>query len=152
MEAISMEREYPKQPMVGVGMVVKDNDRILLVKRKRDPGRGRWSIPGGLLELGERVRDGAKREVKEETGLETEIDGLIDVEENISCDENGKIRFHYVLVDFLGHPISGNLEPATDAEEARWIYLSEIDELQVTNTLKRLLMKMNSKHVFDEMR
>jgi len=140
-----MEREYPKYPIVGVGMVVKDGDKIVVVKRKWDPGKGRWSIPGGLLELGEKIRDGAKREVKEETGLETEIDGLIDVEENISYDINNKIRFHYVLVDFFGHPTGGNLRPATDAEDVRWVYLNEIDELPVTNTLKRLILKMSLK-------
>lgn len=124
-------------------MVVKDDDKILLVKRERDPGKGRWSIAGGLLELGERVWDGAKREVEEETGLEVDIDRLIDVEENISYDENGRVRFHYVLVDFLGHPTGGNLRPATDVVDACWICLNEIDKLPVTNTLKRLLAKIS---------
>ncbi len=140
-----MDREYPKHPMVGVGMVIKENNKILLVKRKRDPGKGRWSVPGGLLELGEKARDGAIREVREETGLDTEIDRLIDVEENITVDEEGKIRFHYVLVDFLGHPIGGVLAPNTDAADARWVDMNEIDALPVTNTLNRLLSKMDAR-------
>ena len=139
-----MEREYPKHPIVGVGiLIIKDRDKILLVKRENEPGKGRWSIPGGLLELGERVRDGAKREIKEETGLDVEIDRLIDVGENITYDENSRIRFHYVLVDFLGHPVGGSLKPDTDVKEARWVHLKEVDELPVTNTLKRLLAKAN---------
>jgi len=135
-------REYPKFPVVGVGLLVRDGDRIVLVKRERDPGKGCWSIPGGLLELGERARDGAKREIREETGLEVEIDGLIDVEENITYDEDGRVRFHYVLVDFLGHPVGGTLRPGTDVNEARWVCLREIDKLPITNTLKRLLAKV----------
>lgn len=138
-----MRREYPNHPIIGVGIVVIDDNRILLVKREKDPGKGRWSIPGGVLELGERVRDGAKREVKEETGIDVEIDRLIDVEENIKCDKDNKIRFHYVLIDFLGHPIGGILRPDSDVSNAGWFRLSEIGRISITYTLKRLLKKIN---------
>ena len=110
-----MAREYP------------DSAR-LLVKRLTDPGRGRWSFPGGLLELGENIREAAKREVREETGLDTEIDCLVDVEENITCDEDGKIRFHYMLVDFLDHPVGGTLLHNTDAADVRWVCRTKIDK------------------------
>jgi ADP-ribose pyrophosphatase YjhB (NUDIX family) len=136
-----MKREYPAHPLVGVGMIIKKDNYIVMVKREREPGKGKWSIPGGMLELGERISDGVKREVLEETGLRVKIDRLIDVEENIGRDETGRIRFHYVLVDFLGHVVDGNLQPDTDVKEAIWINLSKINTFNITNTLKRLLIK-----------
>lgn len=136
-----MKREYPAHPLVGVGMIIKKDNYIVMVKREREPGKGKWSIPGGMLELGERISDGVKREVLEETGLRVKIDRLIDVEENIGRDGTGRIRFHYVLVDFLGHVVDGNLQPDTDVKEAIWINLSKINTFNITNTLKRLLIK-----------
>jgi ADP-ribose pyrophosphatase YjhB (NUDIX family) len=138
-----MIREYPTHPIVGVGMIVQKDNRIVLVKREREPGKGKWSIPGGMLELGERISEGVKREILEETGLIVEIDRLIDVEENIGRDATGKIRFHYVLIDFLGHVVNGNLTPDTDVKEAIWVDLSQVDTFRITNTLKRLLLKAN---------
>lgn len=140
-KGFDMKREYPVHPLVGVGMIVKKNNYIVMVKREREPGKGKWSIPGGMLELGERISDGVKREILEETGLRVEIDRLIDVEENIGRDGTGRIRFHYVLVDFLGYVIAGNLQPDTDVKEAIWVNLSEVDSFNITNTLKRLLIK-----------
>lgn len=142
-EGILLKREYPKRPIVGVGMLIKDCDRIVLVKRINEPGKGLWSIPRGLLELGERIHDGVKRETLEETGLEVEIDGLIDVVDNIIRDKDNKVRFHYMLVDFFGHSIGGSLRAATDVSDARWVSIEEINRFQITNTLKRLLSKMN---------
>ena len=136
-----MAREYPTRPIVGVGILVRNEEKILLVRRENEPGKGRWSIPGGLLELGEKIQDGAKREIREETGLEVEIYRLIDVGENITYDRDCRIRFHYVLIDFLGHSVEGNLKADTDVKEAQYVNLKEVGGLPITNTLKRLLAK-----------
>jgi len=136
-----VQRRYPPCPLVGVGVLVVEGEKILLVKRESEPGKGRWSIPGGLLEIGELLRDGAKRETKEETGIDVEINDLLDVIDNIVRDEEGKVCYHYVLVDFLGHPVGGQLQPGTDVKEARWASIIELDDLTTTRTLRRLVEK-----------
>ncbi len=138
-----MQREYPVCPLVGVGALIQRGEEIVVVKRETEPAKGLWSIPGGLLELGERVADGVKREVREETGLEVEVDRLLDVIDNIVYDEEGKIRYHYVLIDYLCRPGPGALQAATDAMEARWIKLTDVDRLPTTRTLKRLIRQAN---------
>ena len=101
-----MRREYPTQPIVGVGALIVQDGRLVLVKRGVEPDKGRWSIPGGAVELGEEVRDAAVREAKEECGLDIEIvvDRPMDEVDNISTDEEGKFRYHYVLLQFLARP------------------------------------------------
>jgi mutator protein MutT len=138
-----MRRRYPPRPLAGVGMLVEDQSRILMVKRRYKPGKGRWSVPGGLVELGETVREAVKREVKEETGIEVEIERLLDVVDNIVYDERGRIRFHYILIDFLGHPVGGDLKAETDAEDVQWVRLEDIDGYHTTKMFKRLLKKLN---------
>lgn len=113
-----------------------DKDRVLLVKRENEPGRGLWSVPGGVLEVGETVRNGAEREIKEETGVDTELDSLLDVIDSITRDEKGDICYHYVLVEFLGHPVGGTLSAATDVKEARWVGLDELGKLQTKDSKK----------------
>lgn len=137
-----MEREYPKQPLVGVGAVVKRGDSVVLVKRMHEPSKGLWSIPGGLVDLGERVEEAAVREVWEETGLKVKIMQLLDVIDNIVRDGDGKIRFHYVLVDYLAHPIDGELSAQSDVLEARWVKAEDLKEYEMTMTAKRLLTKI----------
>jgi len=137
-------RRYPPCPLIGVGVLVFDKDRVLLVKRERDPGKGRWSIPGGLLEVGEPLKEGARRETKEETGIDVEVDDLLDVIDNIVADEQDKVSYHYVLIDYLGHKIGGTLVPDTDVKEAQWATLKELDALSTTRTLQRLVQKAKS--------
>jgi ADP-ribose pyrophosphatase YjhB (NUDIX family) len=144
-QAHEVLREYPEHPLVGVGALVIESDKILVVKRENEPGKGLWSIPGGLLELGERVRDGAVRETEEETGIKIEIDSLIDVVDSVTKDENGRIRYHYVLIDFLAHPIGGKLNPNSDVKEAKWVTFEELKRLPTTRTLKYLLEKVLKK-------
>ena len=96
-----VKRLYPKQPIIGVGAVIIKNGKILLEKRKNEPGRGKWSIPGGLVELGENVEQTVIREVKEETGLEVEKPEHIDIVDNIVRDENGEIKYHFVIIDYF---------------------------------------------------
>ncbi|KON29394.1 hypothetical protein AC480_03245 [miscellaneous Crenarchaeota group archaeon SMTZ1-55] len=136
-----MQRKYPLHPLIGVGALIKVGDEIVVVRREHEPAKGLWSIPGGLLELGERLSDGVKREVLEETGLDVEIDRLIDALDNIVYDEKGKILYHYVLIDYLCSSSRRTLKTATDVKEARWIRLRDLDKLQTTKTLKRLLVK-----------
>jgi len=131
-----MKREYPKLPMVAVGAVVKKGSSIVLVKRTHEPGKGFWSIPGGLVELGEPVKDAVKREVREETGLEVEIDKLIDVIDNIVYDRSRRLKFHYVLVDFLVHPVGGRLR---DSSKTRWLKAGELSKYRLTKTATKLL-------------
>ncbi|MEM2094426.1 MAG: NUDIX hydrolase [Candidatus Bathyarchaeia archaeon] len=137
----NIQRKYPSCPIVGVGGLIVDRDKVLLVKRENEPGKGLWSVPGGVLELGETVREGAKREIREETGIDVEFDRLLDVLDNIIYDEKGVICFHYVLVEFLGHPVGGSLAAATDVREARWFNLYELGSIATTRTLRRLIEK-----------
>lgn len=136
-----MRREYPSHPLVGVGVLVKREDQFLLVKRGREPAKGLWSVPGGLVELGEGVREAGKREVEEETGLKVRIGKILDVVDKIVYDRKGKIRYHYVLIDFLGYPISGTLKIASDIIDAQWVRANELSHFPLTKTLKRVLKK-----------
>ena len=113
-------RQYPERPIVGVGAVVLDGDRVLLVKRAHEPLKGEWSLPGGAVDVGEALEEAIRREVREETCLEVEVGPIVDVLDRIRYDPDGRVKFHYVLVDFLCRPLSGTLQCASDAEEAAW--------------------------------
>lgn len=124
-----MQREFPNAPIAGVGAVVLDADeRILLVRRGHEPLLGEWSIPGGALELGERLEDGVRREVREETGLEVTPEEIVAVFDHISHagDNPERVRFHYVLVDYRCRVAGGTLHSATDVTEARWASWNEL--------------------------
>ena len=136
-----MRREYPPAPLVAVAAVVLKDGRILLIRRATEPGRGKWSIPGGVVRLGERLREAVVREVREECGLLVEVLDLLDVIETIVRDEEGRVRFHYVIVDYLARPISGVLRASDDALEARWATIDEALEMDITNALRGLLEK-----------
>jgi 8-oxo-dGTP diphosphatase len=124
-----MKREYPDSPLVGVGAIIIDKGRVLLVKRGHPPLAGEWSIPGGALEVGEMVREAAVREVKEETGLGVEPAELLGVYDRVLRDDAGRILYHYVLIDFLCRRVAGESQPAGDAEEARWFTPEEAGKL-----------------------
>ncbi len=148
-----VKRLYPKQPIVGVGALIICNGKILLEKRKNDPGRGKWSIPGGLVELGETVEQTVIREVKEETGLKVEKPELIDVVDNITRDSNGEIKYHFVIIDYFVKLKGGTLRARSDAEELRWIAFDEVEKYDLTKTFREFfqrnrqkLEKLNSGH------
>jgi 8-oxo-dGTP diphosphatase len=123
-----VRREYPEAPIVGVGAVVIDGTKVLLVRRGQEPLKGEWSLPGGALELGETLQQGIVREVLEETGLIVVPGGIIEILDRITQDEaSGRVRYHYVLIDFVCHVTGGALCRASDAEEVRWV---ERDQLQ----------------------
>ena len=115
-----MSRLYPSKPVVGVGAVIVCDGEVLLVRRAHPPLEGEWSIPGGGLELGEKLREGVAREVLEETGLDVQVGPLIDVVDSIFLDQDGRPKYHYVLIDYLCHPRSGTPVAASDASELRW--------------------------------
>jgi 8-oxo-dGTP diphosphatase len=124
-----MRREYPEAPIAGVGAVILHEGRVLLIERGHEPLKGQWSLPGGALELGETLEDGIRREVLEETGLVVEPVALVEVFDRISRDAEGRVQYHYVLVDFLCRWRAGTLACATDAASARWAALDRIEPI-----------------------
>ena len=124
-----MKREYPDQPLVGVGAIIINQDRVVLVKRGHPPLEGEWSIPGGVLEVGETLREAAKREALEETGLVVEPTDLLGVYDRVMRDADERTLYHYVLIDFLCRQVSGEPVPAGDAVDARWFTRSEAEAL-----------------------
>ncbi len=121
-----MGREYPERPLLGVGALIFKNDHVLLVKRGHNPGKGEWSIPGGMVEVGETLADAIKREVKEETGLDVNPVKLVKTLERIFHDEEGRVQYHYVLCDFLCEIVSGDPCAASDADDVLFIPIREL--------------------------
>ena len=136
-----MKREYPDTPLVGVGAIIVEGDRVLLVKRGHAPLLGKWSIPGGVLEVGETLRKAVVREAREETGLTIEPEELLGVFERVVPDEQGRMRYHYVLIDFLCRRVSGELLAADDAEDARWFLREELSELELVRETEEVILK-----------
>ncbi len=114
-----------------------------MVKRGNEPGRGKWSFPGGLVNVGEAVREAAKREVKEETGLSVKIGDLAGVIDVVIKDDNRKVQYHYVIIDFFATRESGEISPRSDAEDVRWVLLKDLFSLDVTKTAINLLRQLN---------
>jgi len=127
----TMRREYPDRPIVGVGGVIFDGGTVLLARRNQDPGKGEWSLPGGAVELGERVVDALKREIGEEVGITVEIGGLIRVLDRIVYDEAKRVWFHYVIADYWGWRVGGEPQPASDISDARFVPLIQLTEMGV---------------------
>ncbi|MCS7107310.1 MAG: NUDIX hydrolase [Acidilobaceae archaeon] len=138
-----MAREYPRSPQVGVGCVLVRRGEVLLVKRKYPPGRGKWSVPGGHVELGEDLLETAVRELEEETGLRAKAVGVINVDTLIVRDLEGRIKYHYVLVDVLMKEPKGELRPSEEVAEARFFPLGEVLQLDLTRSSRGLLEKLS---------
>lgn len=124
---------------------------ILLEKRRNEPGKGKWSIPGGLVELGERIEQTVIREVKEETNLDVDKPELIDVVDKVDLDENKKVRYHFVIIDYFVRLKGGTLKASSDAAELEWVALDEVEEHELTQTFRtffegnrKKLEKLNS--------
>lgn len=136
-----MSREYPEHPRVGVGAVVLHGTRVLLVKRGRPPGVGKWSLPGGLVHLGESTREAVAREVAEECGIAIRVAEVAGVVDRVVRDEAGRIRYHYVLVDYLAFPDSTRAVPGSDAAEVRWVEIDRVGELDTTEGLVSMIRR-----------
>jgi len=134
-----MSREYPDRPVVGVGVVVLAAGKVLLVRRGKPPREGQWSLPGGAQKLGETVFAAGAREVREETGLDVEVLGLLDVVDTIRNDESGRIRFHYTLVDVFAVVHAGALRAGGDAAEAAWFEVADVPGLGLWSETERMI-------------
>ncbi len=136
-----MQREFPEVPLVGVGSIIIENDRVVLVKRAHPPIQGQWSIPGGVLEVGELVREAAIREAREETGLIVEPGELLGVFDRILRDAEKRVQYHYVLIDFLCRRVAGELLAASDAAEVRWFTRAELPTLKLAEDTLEVIQK-----------
>ena len=142
-----MRREYPEQPIVSVGALIVHEGNLLLVKRGVDPAKGKWSIPGGAVELGERMRDAVIREVKEECGLDVEImlDRPLDAIDNITMSKDGRFKYHYVLLQFLVRLKGGVLRPASDVLAAKWVPFDKVKTYDLTKSFRSFFGKHQDK-------
>jgi 8-oxo-dGTP diphosphatase len=138
---VADRREYPERPVVGVGGVVISNGRALLVRRGRAPLEGEWSIPGGMLELGESLHDGVRRELQEETGLEVRVHDFIEAFDRIMPDANGKCRYHFVILDYLCEAMSGAARAGSDVVDVAWALEQELDRFSLTPTATRVIKR-----------
>lgn len=142
-----MNRRYPSQPVVGVGVVVWQGDQVLLIKRKKPPRAGQWSLPGGAQELGETLAEAAAREVREETGIGIRLGDIIAALDLIDRDDEGRVRHHYTLVDFVAEALETALEAGDDAAEARWFRHAEINQLGLWSETVRIINLAATKRV-----
>jgi len=136
-----MKREFPETPLVGVGAIIIEDSRVLLVKRAHPPIQGQWSIPGGVLEVGELLREAAIREAREETGLIVEPGELLGVYDRILRNAEQRLQYHYVLIDFLCRRLGGELMAASDAAEARWFTREELPSLKLAEDTQDVIRK-----------
>lgn len=138
-------RPYPDRPVVGVGAVVLDGERVLLIKRGHAPLKGQWNIPGGGVETGETLEQAVAREVLEETGLTVEVGPIVEVLDRISRDADGRVEHHFVLIDFVCRPNGGVLRSASDAEDAAWVALPDLGRYEVAAVTVSVIQKAVSR-------
>ncbi|MFZ0201425.1 MAG: NUDIX hydrolase [Candidatus Sulfotelmatobacter sp.] len=136
-----MKREFPEFPLVGVGAIIIEDARVVLVKRAHPPLQAEWSIPGGVLEVGELVREAAVREAREETGLTVEPGELLGVFDRVLRDPQQRVQYHYVLIDFLCRRVAGDLAAASDATEVRWFSRNELLGLNLAEDTLHVIQK-----------
>jgi 8-oxo-dGTP diphosphatase len=136
-----MKRDYPEQPIIGVGAVIIENGRALLVCRNTQPLKGEWSVPGGMLELGEKLREGVRREALEETGLEVDPGEVLDVFDSIFTDSQGRTQYHYVLIDYLCQVVAGEARAASDVSAVRWMSEDELATMKLRPTIEQVVRK-----------
>jgi ADP-ribose pyrophosphatase YjhB (NUDIX family) len=131
--------DYPNRPLVGVGVVAVKDGRVLLIRRAKPPREGRWALPGGRQRLGETVRETARRELREETGIEAEVTALLDVVDSITRDGAGAVAYHYTLVDFLAAWRGGEARAGGDAAEAVWADPADLEPYELWDETLRLI-------------
>ncbi|MGB9914088.1 MAG: NUDIX hydrolase [Candidatus Bathyarchaeales archaeon] len=140
-----MKKEYPERPVVGVGAIIIKDGKILLEKRKSAPAKGEWSVPAGLVELGESIEQAVIREVKEETGLDVASPRLVDVIDHISLDEKGAVKYHFVIIDYFVTVTGGELRAASDADDLKWVPLDEVEQYDLTESFRRFFRQNRQK-------
>jgi mutator protein MutT len=136
-----MKRDYPDRPLVGVGAVIVREGHVVIVQRGTEPLKGQWSIPGGALETGETLRQCAAREALEETGLQVEAGEVLEVFDAIYVQPDGRILYHYVLIDFACKLLGGELQAGGDAVQAKWVTPAELDSYRVAETARNVITK-----------
>ena len=136
-----MTREYPDNPLVGVGAVIVEGKRVLLIRRGQPPLLGEWSLPGGVLECGETLREAAVREAREETGLVVEPVDMLGVYERVIRSDDGRVRYHYVLIDFLCRPVEGDVKAGSDAADVQWFTRDELPPLNLAYDANDVVLK-----------
>lgn len=136
-----MKRDYPEHPLIGVGAVIVEAGRVLLVRRDTEPLRGEWSVPGGMLELGEKLRDGVRREVQEETGIDVEPGEVLDVFDSIFTDALGRTQYHYVLIDYLCRSLGGEPRAGSDVSDVRWVSADALPAMGLRPSIEEVVRK-----------
>ena len=136
-----MNREYPETPFVGVGAVIVRDNRVLLIRRGQPPLLGEWSLPGGVLECGETLREAVIREAREETGLAVDVGEMLGVYERVIRAEDARVRYQYVLIDFLCRPVAGELKAGSDAAEVGWFSREELPALKLAYDANDVVLK-----------
>ncbi len=142
---MSDSREYPARPICGVGVVVRKGDAVLLIQRGNPPRRGDWGIPGGVVELGEMLRDAAQREVREECGIKIALGDLLDTFEFMERDDAGRLQYHYIILDFAATYVSGKLRAASDVLDARWVAIDDLDAYVLPAKTREVIAKAITK-------
>jgi 8-oxo-dGTP diphosphatase len=137
----AMNRRYPERPYAGVGAIIFRGSEVLLVKRGRPPALGKWSIPGGLVELGESLEASVRREVMEEVGLEVKVIDLVAALDRVILDQDGRIEYHYILLDFLCEAVGGLLKAGTDADECRFIPMKDLRRFDMTRGTEEVIQR-----------
>ena len=140
---MSPSRLYPERPMIGVGTLIRQGEEYLLIKRASEPDMGLWSVPGGMVELGEKTSEAAIREAEEETGLVVEILKDLGVVDKIVQDEVGRVKYHFVIIDYLAEPVSGVMHHHDDALDTRWVHPRDFRKYAMSPTLVDLLKKID---------
>ena len=129
----SDSRQYPERPIVGVGAVIVDDGKVVLIRRRYEPLKGQWSLPGGMVEIGETLEEALAREMLEETGLVVDVGPVIEVFDRITRDEQRRVRYHFVLIDYLCRPTAGELRAGSDVDAAIWADPRRLGEYALTD-------------------
>jgi mutator protein MutT len=143
-----VSRAFPDRPIVGVGAVILDDRRVLLARRAHEPLKGEWSLPGGAVEIGETLAEALAREVREETGLEIHVGPIVEVIDRVHRAADGRVQYHFVIVDYLCWPIGGRLAPSSDAADACWAAVDDLVRYRLTAQAEAVIAKavtMNEK-------
>jgi 8-oxo-dGTP diphosphatase len=142
---VLVKKLYPEHPVAGVGAIILQEGKLLLEKRGHEPAKGKWSIPGGTVELGETLETAVIRETKEETCLDVEEPRLVDVVDQMDLDEQGKVKYHFVILDYIVKVKAGVPKAESDADELQWVPLEEVETFNLTGSFRRFFVKNKEK-------